>query len=55
MTFAEHLSRCRGSFNKARVAYMKERKWSAEQWYAAWQTTDLPTEVESAARARKDP
>jgi hypothetical protein len=53
LTFAEHLERCRGSYNKARVAYMRERRWSAEQWYEAWQTTDLPAEVEHAARVKE--
>jgi hypothetical protein len=32
----------------ARRTYMAERGWTAEDWYIAWQTTDLPNEVVKA-------
>lgn len=52
MKFIEHVERCRGSFIKARVSYMRERKWRAEDWYTAWQTTDLPRDVVHAAETK---
>lgn len=45
LSFAEHLSRSRGSFIKARRTYIAERRWSAEDWYIAWQSSDLAQEV----------
>ena len=45
MTFAEHLTRNAGSMIKARRDYIRERRWSAEDWYRAWQAGGLAREV----------
>lgn len=47
MTFLDHLARTR-SIGRARREHMRERRWTAEDWYRAWQTTALPMEVTSA-------
>ena len=52
MTFADHLNSARGSVIKARRTYLRERRWSAEDWYIAWQTTDLPREVAEACKEK---
>ena len=50
MTFAEALAASRGSMINARRMYIKSRRWTAEDWYRAWQAGALATEVEAAAR-----
>lgn len=50
MTFAEHLA-ITNNIGKARKAYCRERRWRGDEWYIAWQTTDLPVQVEAAVTA----
>jgi hypothetical protein len=51
--FAEHLKLAKGSVIKARRTYVRERRWSDEDWFRAWQA-GLASEVESAVIERKD-
>ena len=51
MTFFEHLTTSRGNVLKAQRAFIRERGWQAEDWYRAWQDSDLPQEVEAAVTA----
>lgn len=50
MTFLDGLKVSKGDLFKASVAYCRARGWTREQWYVAWQTTELPDEVERAVR-----
>ncbi len=38
------------SLLKTRREILRRRGWTAEDWYRAWQTTDLPQQMEAAAR-----
>jgi hypothetical protein len=50
MSYLEGLKVNKGDLFKASVAYCKTRGWKREDWYTAWQTTDLPKEVEEAVK-----
>lgn len=47
-TYLELLRRTR-SHNKARREYMRERRWSAEDWYNNW-NREFAVEVDRATR-----
>jgi hypothetical protein len=54
MTYLECLRACRGDLFKASVMWCKVRGWystARTEWYEAWQTTDLPREVNDAIKA----
>lgn len=56
MTFLECLTACRGELFKASVMWCKFRGWystARTEWYTAWQTTDLPDEVNRAVETYK--
>jgi FixJ family two-component response regulator len=49
--FHDCLIACRGDLFKASVMWCKVRGWTSTarvEWYTAWQTTDLPREVNAA-------
>lgn len=51
MTFLECLKATRGELFKASQLYCKSRGWHGtdrKEWYTAWQTTNLPAQVEAA-------
>lgn len=53
MTFLDCLKATKGDLFKASNLYCKSRGWNGSariEWYDAWQTTDLPNEVEAAVK-----
>lgn len=36
MTAGEAVKLCKGSFIKARVQYMRARRWRDADWYSSW-------------------
>jgi hypothetical protein len=52
--FLECLTTCKGDLFKASILWCKKRGWTSTarvEWYHAWQTTDLPREVNDAVEA----